>query len=111
MIAIISIFILLTLLASSALVSGAEVAFFSLKPVDLEELSKENSKKSNTLIKLINQPKELLATILISNNFINISIIVLSTFLLDFYKDYIQIPSQYKLLVDVVLITFVILLF
>jgi len=73
---------LVVLLFCSALVSGSEVAFFSLSPSDLDNLSNEEDKKSKSILKLRNKPRKLLATILISNNFINIAIVVLSDFLI-----------------------------
>ena len=74
-----AIFVIILLLGS-ALVSGSEVAFFSLSPNDIDDLKQENSKTSNRIIKLKEMPRTLLATILISNNFINIGIVVLSDF-------------------------------
>ena len=77
----ISILVLIFLLLCSALVSGSEVAFFSLSPNDLDLLKNEESKVNNRILKLRNKPRKLLATILISNNFINIGIVVLSDYL------------------------------
>jgi gliding motility-associated protein GldE len=68
--------ILITLLVCSALISGSEVAFFSLNNNDVEELKKQN--ENDRIIKLKDKPRSLLATILISNNFINIAIIIIS---------------------------------
>ena len=70
------ILVLLTLLVFSALISGSEVAFFSLNKNDVEDLRKEN--ENDRIIKLKDKPRSLLATILISNNFINIAIIIIS---------------------------------
>lgn len=77
----ISIILILILLCCSALISGSEVAYFSLTHNDEEELKKEteDSLASQRVIKLLKDPAYLLATILIANNFINIGIIVLST--------------------------------
>lgn len=99
--------ILLILIFASALISGSEVAFFSLSPVDIEELEKNQKKTSKTVLDLINKPKDLLATILIANNFINISIVILSTYL----SDIIFNQNPHKIFIDVVVITFSILLF
>lgn len=66
----------------SALISGSEVAFFSLSPNDIDNLKQDNSKTSQRILKLKEMPRTLLATILISNNFINIGIVVLSDFVL-----------------------------
>ena len=104
---IVSIAILLVLLVGSALISGSEVAFFSLKPKDIEGLENETEKYAITTLELLNNPKDLLATILIANNFINVSIIILSTYLsAQFMQD-----GSFKLIIDIVGITFVLLLF
>ncbi len=66
----------LFLLIMSALVSGSEVSFFSLKPVRIQALKSSNDKRDTGLLALVERPNELLATILISNNFINIAIVV-----------------------------------
>lgn len=73
---------LLLLLICSALVSGSEVAFFSLGPKDLEDFKNDNNKKSQRIISLRKEPRRLLATILISNNLINIAIVIISDFLI-----------------------------
>src|SRR5690606_32957807 len=73
--------ILVVLLFLSALISGSEVAFFSLEPKDIEELKSEKSKRNDLVLDLLSKPKELLATILITNNFVNVGIVVLSGFM------------------------------
>lgn len=78
----ITLLCLLLLLVCSALVSGSEVAYFSLSPNDLDNLDKEEGKKNSTILKLRNKPRKLLATILIANNFINIAIVILSDYLI-----------------------------
>jgi len=70
------------LLILSALVSGSEVAFFSLSPKDLDDLKNDENKLSKRILKLRNTPRRLLATILISNNLINIAIVIISDFLI-----------------------------
>lgn len=72
---------LLFLLLCSALVSGSEVAYFSISPNDIEILQNEKSISSDRIIKLKQSPRHLLATILISNNFINIAIVLLSDYM------------------------------
>src|SRR5690554_2924375 len=71
----------IALLIFSALVSGSEIAYFSLTQDDLRDLKNDKDEKSDLVIKLIESPRKLLSTILILNNIINISIITLSTFL------------------------------
>ncbi|EAZ81938.1 gliding motility-associated protein GldE [Algoriphagus machipongonensis] len=68
------------LLVGSALVSGSEVAFFSLSNEDLGNLQEDQSDKAKQVIQLIEAPKNLLSTILILNNLINIGIVTLTTF-------------------------------
>lgn len=72
--------LLVLLLILSGLVSGSEVAFFSLNPKDIQQL-KEGTGTEKRIYYLIAKPKRLLATILILNNFINISFVTLSTML------------------------------
>lgn len=68
------------LLIGSALVSGSEVAFFSLSNEDLGNIEEENSSRGKKVIRLVEAPKNLLSTILILNNLINIGIVTLTTF-------------------------------
>lgn len=78
-----SVFFLLLLIICSGLISGSEVAFYSLSHLEMEELGQDESKAAARLLKLKEQPRTLLATILISNNFINIAIVILSTYLVE----------------------------
>lgn len=66
----------------SGLVSGSEVAFFSLDPNDYDELHDLETQSSKLLLQLREKPRRLLATILITNNFINIGIVLISEWLL-----------------------------
>jgi putative hemolysin len=83
---------LLILLLLSGLVSGSEVAFFSLTPNDLGELESSKKGKDELVLKVLKTPKQLLGTILISNNFLNISIVILTAIILSpvvaFYQDH-----------------------
>ncbi|MEM1215738.1 MAG: gliding motility-associated protein GldE [Bacteroidota bacterium] len=72
-----SLLALLSLLVGSALVSGSEVAYFSFSPNDGERLEQDDKPSSRRILWLLSQPDKLLATILISNNFINIAIVLL----------------------------------
>jgi len=76
------VFTIALLLLASALISGSEVAFFSLTENDLEKLESDNNRSSDRILFLKEHPKTLLATILISNNFINIAIVIISEFIL-----------------------------
>ena len=117
---IIAISILFLLLFCSALISGTEVAFFSLSPTDIVKIS-EKSKQDNPIVKLLQKPSKLLATILITNNFINILIVLIFASLGEvFLKDKnlalkivdFTLPSSLvKFSIEVILVTFLILLF
>ena len=76
---VIEIVAVLILLICSALISGTEVAFFSLTPADLELDPDKQSRKQSLVIRLLEKPKKLLATILVANNFINIAIVLIFT--------------------------------
>lgn len=75
------VFFLLMLLLFSAMISGSEVAFFSLGPNEIEGLKEDESKNARRIIKLREQPRTLLATILTSNNFVNIAIVLVAEYL------------------------------
>jgi putative hemolysin len=107
---LVPLFILVLLLIASALVSGSEVAFFSIQPRDLEELKEVDKTGFDALSDLLRAPKKLLATILIWNNFINVGIVILSSYLSDTFFDFGDSP-QLKIAVEVISITFLILLF
>ncbi|MDZ7848521.1 MAG: CNNM domain-containing protein [Owenweeksia sp.] len=108
---LILIFILMILLLGSALISGSEVAFFSLKGQDLEALRNDKKDVHEKLSELLNHPKSLLATILIGNNFINVGIVILSSYLSNQLFDFSGHPAWWGFLFQVVVITFLILLF
>lgn len=74
--------VLVVLLVCSALISGAEVAYFSLSKTQLEEMENSQLRVRQQAIKLLTRPKRLLATILVANNFVNVGIVILSTFLI-----------------------------
>lgn len=69
------------LLAISALCSAAETAYFSLGPQAIKNFREKDDKVSQTVIKLLYSHRKLLATILIANNFVNVGIVFISTFL------------------------------
>lgn len=111
---ILGILIVIILLACSAMVSGAEVALFSLKPSDFEVDENKMSGREKILIKLLDKPKKLLATILIANNFINIAIVLLYSSLSDIFNpsgDLEFLGIEVSFLVDIVVVTFLLLLF
>lgn len=102
--------LLFVLLLCSALISGAEVALFSLNQSDIEENLDEKHAAISIISKLLERPKKLLATILVANNFINIGIVILFAYLGNFIFQNIE-NYILKFLLEVVVITFLILLF
>ena len=97
-------------LFSSAMVSAAEIALFSLTKNDLKILSEEDASKANLISKLIQRPKKLLATILVANNFSHIGVVIIFSYVGNEIFASIQSPII-KFIVEVILITFLILLF
>ena len=107
---LLSIIIFFLLLVFSALISGAEVAFFSLSQTEIKKASGSKFNIHKTVVSLLSNPQKLLATILISNNFINILIVLIFAYIGN--TIFSQITSQIlKFGIEVVLVTFLILLF
>jgi len=102
--------ILCILLLLSALISGSEAAFFSLSPKDKEALKEDDGKKAAYTTRLLKKPKELLATILITNNLVNVAIVILSSSLLNKLMPGSDSNEALRFLFEVVLITFVLLI-
>ena len=103
----VGIFILLFL---SAIVSGAEVAFFSLSQKEIDEAVNENFSKGKIISNLLDKPKKLLATLLVANNFFNIGVVILFSFIGQ--NIFAQISSPVlKFIVEIILVTSLILLF
>ncbi len=102
--------VMIFLLLLSALMSGSEIAFFSIGTADQEKLRKEESVPSTRVLRLLEAPKKLLATILIANNFINVAIVAVSTYVSQswFSND---ISETTAFILQVVVVTFIILLF
>lgn len=107
--------VLVILLICSALISGAEVAMFGLSPTEIREIQEEKSAKGNILVKLLERPKKLLATILIANNAINIGVVLLFSIIGDtLFADVNQVLFgivSVRFLLEVVVATFLILMF
>ena len=103
----VAIFILLFL---SAIISGAEVAFFSLSVKDIEDALQENNSKGKIISELLDKPKKLLATLLVANNFINIGVVILFSFLSRNIFTNIDSPLL-KFILEVITVTFLILFF
>ncbi|MDH4057226.1 MAG: gliding motility-associated protein GldE [Cyclobacteriaceae bacterium] len=79
---LISFAVIAVLLIVSGLVSGSEVAFFSLKPDDLDRCRESKKRSDKLILELLGKPRHLLATILILNNTVNVGIVTISTFLM-----------------------------
>ena len=101
---------ILILLFCSALLSGTGVALFSLSQNDVDEITQDNNSKGTLIYKLLEKPKKLLATLMIANNFINITIILLFSFIGKNIFVAITIPLL-KFIVEISSITFLIILF
>lgn len=111
---IISLIFILLLLICSGLISGSEVALFSLKPSDFEVDENKMTSKEKVLVKLLDKPKKLLATVLIANNFINIAIVLLYSSISHIFmasRDIAVIGVSLNFLIDIVIVTFLLLLF
>jgi gliding motility-associated protein GldE len=93
----------------SAFVSASEVAFFSLSPKDFEQMENENHPADEKIKSLLQKPEHLLATILITNNLVNVSIIVLSSYIINHTLNFSAFPIL-GFIFETVLITFIILL-
>ena len=102
--------ILFALIISSALISGAEVAFFSLNSAVLNEAEEEELKNISLIRSLLDRPNRLLAIILVANNFINIAIVLLFASLSPLYLGGISNPVV-VLFIEIGLITGLILIF
>lgn len=93
------------------MISGSEVAFFSLNYKDINLLKTKQSEPYRRIVNLLENPKLLLASMLIANSFINIAIIVISNLLLD---TYVSLPANLfwlEFLIKVILVTSLLLLF
>ena len=71
------------LLLFSAMASGSEVAFFSLTRSDIDELEERDDASSRRVLNLLDNPDRLLATILVTNNMVNICLVIVVTQLVD----------------------------
>lgn len=94
----------------SAIVSSSENAFFSLGKVQIEEMTEDESRTAQCAGYLLSHPKHLLATILISNTFINIAIVMVATVMMEVLFDF-STHHFIGFLIEVVFVTFVLVLF
>lgn len=101
--------VLVLLLACSALISAAEVALFGLSQTDVNEMNENDSSRSKLIVELLDKPQKLLATILITNNAINIGIVLLFSSIGSTLFE--GIDGTFRFLLEVVVATFLILMF
>lgn len=103
------LFIALLCLLTSAFVSGSEIAYFGLSRSDIESLSEDDDPNSRKACRLLSNSERLLATILISNNLVNITMVVLLSFA---FQQVVRFNSAVlDFLIQTVLLTFLLLLF
>ncbi len=95
------------LLSISALVSGSEVAFFSLTPRDQQQMRSEGNAAERAVLELLDDVDQLLATILVTNNLVNICIVILTSNIMS----ELFIFERFEFLFKTVLVTFLLLLF
>ena len=98
------------LLIVSGFASGSEIAFFSLSPNDLNELEESNDKCDRQIMELRNDSERTLATILITNNLVNVTIIMLCNYFFSHLVDFGN-AVWLEFVVITVLLTFLLLLF
>jgi putative hemolysin len=106
---IISLLIVLLLIFSSAMISGSEVAYFSLSASEKQKLKKPG-RNNQRVLENLDHPEGLLATILVSNNFVNVGIIILTAYVIGNLVSFVNAPVL-EFIFQVVLITFFLLLF
>ena len=116
---IVSCVIGLLLVCCSAMMSGSEIAFFSITNVERDELRESEEAIDKRLIKLLDKPRYLLSTILIANNVVNIGVIVISYFIITSIFNFQDITlgsvviskSVFDFLINVIIVTFFLVLF
>lgn len=105
----IALAVIVVFLIISALMSGSEVAYFSITHNDLDHLHKEGSSSKTNILKLLDKPHYLLSTILITNNFVNIGAVLSSTIIFNnILPD--DTAAWLQFLINVILVTFILVL-
>jgi len=108
--AVIGIVVVVILLFCSAMISGSEVAFFSLSPQHIKMLKEQPSRKEQLVLSLLEKPERLLANILITNNFINVGIVIIASYVTGTLFSFSSSPVV-GFVIQVIVITFLLLLF
>ena len=106
----ISLLVILILLVLSALISGSEVAYFSLTQTEKHKIFRTSTKRNSYIQKNLESPEQLLATILVANNFINVAIVILFSFTIGNIVDFTNEPIL-GFIVQIFVISAIILLF
>lgn len=107
--AIAALLVAILLLMVSAFVSGSEIAFFSLTQAELDKCAESDSVSDRRILHLVKDPERLLATILITNDFVNVGIVMLFNF---FFMSVLEFAAPWiEFLVLTVVLTFLLLLF
>jgi len=99
--------VMILLLMISALVSGSEVAFFSLSPSELQRMREKPDARDSQILALLADVDKLLATILVTNNLVNICVVIISSNIMD----RLFVFNRFEFLFKTVLVTFLLLLF
>jgi len=102
---------MIVLIFGSALISGSEIAYFSLSPQQIARLKQTDNRADKRILYLLREPKYLLATILIANNFFNISIIIISYFLTSNLFDFGNAPIWLEFVINTLVVSFLLVLF
>ena len=109
-ITIVNLIISFILLLFSAMFSGAEIAYFSLRSEDIKELEKRVDLRSRIIIKHLQKPKKFLATLTIANGFVNICFVLAMGVLLNYIFNFTQAPT-FGFIIQISFIAFILLLF
>ncbi len=97
-------------LVATAFISASEIAFFSLSPLDVKSVKVGDTSRDRAIVRLLQVPNRLLATVLIFSNFLNVTLVILANFVVDSLVDF-RGNGWVELFVKVVLFTFLLLLF
>ena len=106
---VIAFLVIALLLIGSGAISASEIAYFSLGAAEMNELHAKKSATHTLVLNLLSRPKRLLATILIGNNFLNVGIVILSTYITGSLTDFSAHPVL-SFILQVVVVTSLILL-
>jgi gliding motility-associated protein GldE len=106
---LLSVAAMLLLLLFSALISGSEIAFFSVTPSQVNDLKTKRSSKGDLILRLLEIPRRLLATILIANNFVNVAIVIISTYITKALFNFNEFPIWAAFVIQIVVVTALIL--